>query len=122
MRHGALRVDIEQVPATGGRWWRVSCAFASIERARDPEHEITRELLALGIVGRMQTYVGGKPSMNLSIEAAAKLSVSDGASTRLRVVGWRPFDGGIDSASRPSGTVKALTAKRPKAVVVPASI
>ena len=112
MKREPTSVYIEQVPETGGRWWRVSCAFATIERARDPEHEITRELLALGIVGRMQTYVGGKASMNLSIATAAKQSVSDGASSRLRVVAWRSFDGEADNRTHESGTVRPPAARR----------
>lgn len=122
MKREPTRVYIEQVPETGGRWWRVSGGSVVIERARDPEHEIARELLALDVTGRMQTYVGGNRSMNLSIESAAKQSISDGASTRLRLVTWRPFDHAADIVSRPSGTVTPLAAKRRKAAVVPDSV
>lgn len=122
MKSGPLRVDIERVPATGGRWWRISCAFVTIDCARDPEHEVARELLALGVTGRMQTFVAGKASMNLSIATAAKQSVSDGASSRLRVVAWRSFDGEADSRSRYAGAVKPPAATRGRAVVVPAQV
>ena len=112
MKSGPLRVDIERVPATGGRWWRISCAFVTIDCARDPEHEVARELLALGVTGRMQTFVAGKASMNLSIATAAKQSVSDGASSRLRVVAWRSFDGEADNRTHESGTVRPPASRR----------
>lgn len=71
MKSGPLRVDIERVPATGERWWRISRAFVTIDRARDPEHEVARELLALGVTGKMQTFVAGKAERVIDSREAA---------------------------------------------------
>lgn len=92
MKRDILRVDIDRVPATGGQRWQVTIdGQILIDRARDPEHEAARLLLARGLTGRMLTYVGGRPSMILSIEAAAGFTIIEGSATSLRRTKWQPF-------------------------------
>lgn len=78
--------------AGGGRFIVEFEGQTILTSARDPEHEACRELLGRGIRGRLESYIGGKHSMTFDIERAAGLSVSDGASSPLRITSWRPFD------------------------------
>ena len=103
------RIDISA--AGGGRFTVQLGGEVLLTSARDPEHEACRELLARGIRGRLETFVGGKHSMTFDIETAAASSVSDGAASPLRLMKWRPFDDRAPATSVSSRAVEPRTAK-----------
>lgn len=109
------RVDISAAGA--GRFKVALSGELILASARDPEHEVARELLARGITGRLETYFNGTRSVVLDIEKAAQLSVSDGATRSMRLVPWRSFGEAAISDPRPSGDVTPLTPELAKAAV-----
>ena len=62
--------------------------------SRDPEHEVCRLLKSKGITGTLETWWPNSPhaAMRLDIDRGAGLTVSEGRTTGLCVVKWRPID------------------------------
>jgi hypothetical protein len=65
----------------------------------NPEFEACRALLARGITGKLETWRPGgtHPALILDIEKAAKLTVEESDSVRVRIVPWKPFAVGAGS-------------------------
>lgn len=93
-----VRIRHRSCTPTGQRWSVTDDDTGEqlIERARDPEHEVCRLLLARGVTGPLETFTGDRtfPSFRKDIETAAGLTVSDTRKAGPRVVKWSPVEFG----------------------------
>lgn len=100
----AIRVRIcYSHSVASGQMWSVKdidTGETLISAARDPEHAVCRHLLAKGIVGWIQTYVGDRqyPSFTYDIEVTAQYGVRESAKEGPKTMKWfaRDFPGSKD--------------------------
>src|SRR5262245_60162973 len=113
------RIDLEPVRlGQYGQRYRVHYEGAVlIKSSRNPEFDACRELLALGITGRVEVWhKGASGPMRIDIAKGARLTVEDGDLEGLRFVRWRKRadDIAANSVSRRAGSSRIGTNKYPQ--------
>ena len=115
------RITIEPTDIRGERGCRYRVLYDGeilIWDTWSPEFDAARDLLTLGVTGKVEVWRDGKVSSTMDVEVAAKLTISENAQTGPKVTHWVPFSPGWVAPPAPvSGRPGVLASRRGRPLV-----